>query len=89
MPLNFRCNTTAQPIDFTYKAISSRESFPNSPHIHGLEVEPYYDGNPLGWWDNQGNQGAGFYTKDNGKMEHLKDQAFKKIFKPVKVNWIY
>ena len=85
VPLDFTCNTTAQPYDFTYKAISSREAFPNSPHVHGLEVEPYFDGNPLGWWDNQGHQGAGYYTKDNGKMEHLKDPAFKNFLALLKL----
>lgn len=85
MPLNFKCTTTAQPIDFTYKTISSREAFPISPHIHGLEVEPYFDGNPLSWWDNLGHQGAGYFTKDNGKMDYLRESVFKSFLDKFKL----
>lgn len=44
----------------TKKVLSSRNSFPLSPHVHGLEVEPYYDGNPMSWFDNNGEVGVGY-----------------------------
>jgi len=33
---------------------------PISPHIHGLEQRPSFDGNPLAWFNTEGDKGPGF-----------------------------
>jgi len=38
---------------------------PISPHIHGLMTRPVYDGNPLGWFNNHGDYGVGYFSLDN------------------------
>jgi hypothetical protein len=37
-----------------------KQSIPLSPHIHGLEVRPVFDGNPLSWYNVEGDHGPGF-----------------------------
>lgn len=38
---------------------------PISPHIHGLEVRPVFDGNPLSWFTPNNIKGAGFQSLYN------------------------
>lgn len=46
------------------KAFSGVGSHPISPHIHGLDVRPAFDGNPQSWFDNKNNEGVGFYSAE-------------------------
>lgn len=36
-----------------------------SPHIHGLETRPAFDGNPLSWFNNVGDKGVGYQSLNN------------------------
>jgi hypothetical protein len=38
---------------------------PISPHIHGLEIRPIFDGNPLSWFTSSGSVGIGFNSNTN------------------------
>ena len=54
--LSEKC-TYFKPTDYIYKTLTHRitkDSIPISPHIHGLEVRPTFDGNPLGWFNTNG-----------------------------------
>ena len=33
-----------------------------STHVHGIEVRPAFDGNPLSWFSNKGDRGVGFLS---------------------------
>lgn len=35
---------------------------PISPHIHGLEIRPTFDGNPLSWFAPDGSHGSAFHS---------------------------
>ena len=39
---------------------SGRTTHSISPHIHGLDVRPLFDGNPTAWFGNDGSRGIGF-----------------------------
>ncbi len=41
------------------------DAVPISPHIHGLETRPTFDGNPLGWYNTNGERGPAFNTLYN------------------------
>lgn len=43
---------------FDYHTIT-KQFIPMSPHIHGLEIRPLFDGNPLGWFNANGDHGPG------------------------------
>lgn len=36
--------------------------WPTAPHIHGAEVRPTFDGNPLSWIANDGSRGVGVFS---------------------------
>ncbi len=38
------------------------KTWPTSTHVHGAEVRPTFDGNPLSWIDNSGNRGVGAFS---------------------------
>ena len=40
----------------------SRRNIPTSVHIHGLEVRPNFDGNPMSWLGGSGSVGPAFQT---------------------------
>lgn len=46
------------PTDYQYNAKEhfrvNPNSVPISPHIHGMEIRPAYDGNPLSWFTANG-----------------------------------
>lgn len=42
-----------------------RNHVPISTHIHGLSTRPTFDGNPLSWFNNQGDKGIGFSSLNN------------------------
>jgi len=50
--------TYLDPTNYNYDTHHSfrvrKESVPISPHIHGLEIRPLGDGNPLSWFTNKG-----------------------------------
>lgn len=39
-------------------------NWPASTHIHGLEIRPTFDGNPLSWVGNSGSRGIGAMSLD-------------------------
>lgn len=39
-------------------------NWPTSTHIHGLEIRPTFDGNPLSWVANSGLKGIGAMSLD-------------------------
>ena len=39
-----------------------RNNSPTSTHLHGMEVRPAYDGNPLSWFSNHGEVGEGYLS---------------------------
>lgn len=46
-----------------------------SVHIHGLEVRPSFDGNPMAWMGDKGAVGVGFTSLlDQKYYSHFKDQ---------------
>ena len=45
----------------------NRNQVPTSPHIHGLETRPAFDGNPLSWFNNVGDKGVGYFSLNNSK----------------------
>lgn len=79
VPTGFSCSSTVPPSDFTNSVLTCREAMPHSPHIHGLEVEPYWDGNPQSWWDNNGSIGVGFLALNDTNYNYLQNDTFKKI----------
>ena len=38
------------------------ETVPISPHIHGLEMRPAFDGGSLSWFNNAGDKGPGYLS---------------------------
>lgn len=46
----------------TRKVRVSKTHFPISPHLHGLEKRPAFDGNPLSWFSNNGDRGPGYFS---------------------------
>lgn len=68
------CTTTSKsnscsyfsPTNYQYKGTGSfrvnQDHVPISPHIHGLEIRPVFDGNPLAWFAPDGSKGSGFQT---------------------------
>lgn len=59
--------TYEDPTNLNYPAAAVRidkHHVPLSPHIHGMSIRPVYDGNPLGWFDNAGNFGVGYFSLD-------------------------
>jgi hypothetical protein len=44
-----------------------KQHVPTSPHIHGLETRPIFDGNPLSWFNNAGDKGVGFVSLNSSK----------------------
>jgi hypothetical protein len=45
----------------------NKQQVPTSPHIHGLETRPIFDGNPLSWFNNVGDKGVGFISLNASK----------------------
>ena len=43
----------------------SEKAWPVSTHIHGLEVRPSFDGNPVSWFTNNGTVGVGYMDLKN------------------------
>lgn len=79
VPLGFNCSSNVPPSDFTNSVLTCREAMPHSPHIHGLEVEPIWDGNPQSWWDNNGSIGVGFLALNDPNYNYLQNDTFKKV----------
>lgn len=48
------------------------KNVPTSTHIHGLEVRPYFDGNPLSWISRKG-RGIGFLSYEQEYFNVLSD----------------
>jgi hypothetical protein len=57
---------------------------PISPHIHGLEVRPTFDGNPLSWFAPDGSHGSGFHSlhKDVRYFSHFRNPVYFEGRKP-------
>ena len=58
------------PTNLGYKSSTmriDRMHVPISPHIHGLSNRPTFDGNPLSWFDSNGNYGVGFYSLEDNE----------------------
>lgn len=50
----------------SFKSIPiTSKNWPTSTHVHGAEVRPTFDGNPLSWIDNQGNKGLGTFSTND------------------------
>ena len=52
--------------NFSYSSDQGRiglTNFPVSTHIHGLEVRPYFDGNPLSWFSHR-HRGVGYMSAE-------------------------
>lgn len=43
----------------------SPENWPTSTHVHGAEIRPTFDGNPLSWTSNKGKVGPGTQSLDS------------------------
>lgn len=43
----------------------SSKNWPISTHVHGAQVRPTFDGNPMSWIDNSGNRGLGAFSLDD------------------------
>lgn len=53
------------PTNFSFpsrKVRVNKTQIPVSPHIHGLETRPAFDGNPLSWFNNVGDKGVGYFS---------------------------
>jgi spore coat protein A, manganese oxidase len=64
-----------------------------SIHLHGLEVRPTFDGNPLSWLGVDGRVGVGFNSLLNSEY-YGQNQLFKQPMHPLlsaddKVNYTY
>ncbi len=46
----------------TSPIVIANTAWPASTHVHGAEVRPTFDGNPLSWFDNVGNRGVGAFS---------------------------
>ncbi len=40
----------------------SSKAIPISPHIHGLQNRPSFDGGPFSWFNNAGDKGPGYFS---------------------------
>lgn len=62
---------------------------PISPHIHGLMTRPAYDGNPLSWFNNQGDFGVGYFSLDNPDYfnEFLEPDKYEKLPDQLNATW--
>lgn len=64
-----------QPTDYSTWATGTHrvdeEAVPISPHIHGMEIRPTFDGNPLSWFNTAGDTGPGFNSLYNDSYYSL------------------
>ena len=54
-------------------------NFPTSTHIHGLEVRPLFDGNPLSWFSKQA-KGIGFMSLEEEYFGFITDAEREAIY---------
>ena len=58
-----------------------------STHIHGLEVRPAFDGNPLSWFSSNGEIGSGYLSDDmeyfGKKEDSVKDMLYQMMNKNI------
>ncbi len=57
--------TFNQPTNYSFstrKVRVNKTQVPVSPHIHGLQTRPAFDGNPLSWFNNVGDRGVGYFS---------------------------
>ena len=58
-----------------------------SVHVHGIEVRPAFDGNPLSWFSSNGEIGVGYLSDDMdyfGKKEKsVQDMLYKMMKKNI------
>lgn len=57
--------TYADPTNQTHLASSVQilpSNWPTSTHVHGAQVRPTFDGNPLSWFSNNGTRGTGAFS---------------------------
>jgi FtsP/CotA-like multicopper oxidase with cupredoxin domain len=65
---SFKTQTYLDPTNIphqgTQHARISTSNWPTTTHVHGLEVRPTFDGNPLTWVSNNGTRGEGAMSLD-------------------------
>lgn len=69
MPQTEGC-TFNQPTNYSFssrKVRVNKTQVPISPHIHGLEARPSFDGNPLSWFNNVGDRGVGYFSLNDSQ----------------------
>lgn len=59
----------------TRKVRVNKTQVPLSPHIHGLETRPAFDGNPLSWFNNVGDRGVGYFSLNDSKYFYQFSEA--------------
>jgi spore coat protein A len=59
-------------------------------HVHGLEVRPSFDGNPLAWLGKNGKVGMGFTTLSNSKYYGLfRDPMSTSLLLDPSISYLY
>jgi hypothetical protein len=68
--IQYISKTFLDPTNLVYEQYmdESRLNYSNwavTTHVHGLEVRPTFDGNPLSWISNSQNRGVGAFSIEN------------------------
>jgi hypothetical protein len=63
--------TYYSPVNFSMEGttdlrINSR-AIPMSPHVHGIESRPAFDGNPFNWFNSIGEKGPGYHSMSSNQ----------------------
>lgn len=64
MKSSSRIRTFVDPTDEHHNELAQiyPNKWPVSPHVHGAEVRPIFDGNPLSWIANDGSRGVAVFS---------------------------